>query len=136
MAPVRRRAGRSAAATLPETSPPTRTPSHDGGRGASGILCNIANPALDPTLVARAFHISVRQLHRLFEDEEETVGQEIRARRIQRCAEELRNPHHHRERISDTAARWGISDASKFSRQFRSTYGVSPRDYRLDHHIC
>ncbi|MEV8400247.1 helix-turn-helix domain-containing protein [Streptomyces niveus] len=100
------------------------------------ILCNIANPSLDPTLVARAFHISVRQLHRLFEEEEETVGQEIRARRIQRCAEELRNPCHHHEKISDIAARWGIADASKFSRQFRSTYGVSPRDYRLDHHIC
>ncbi|MFB6980764.1 helix-turn-helix domain-containing protein [Streptomyces scopuliridis] len=96
------------------------------------IQRHIANPSLDPTLIARVFHISVRQLHRLFEEEEETVGQEIRAQRIQRCAEDLRNPGHHREKISDIAARWGIADASKFSRQFRSIYGVSPRDYRAE----
>lgn len=96
------------------------------------ITRNIADPSLDPTLVARVFHISVRQLHRLFEDEAGTVGQEIRAQRIRHCAEDLRNPGHHHERIGDIAARWGIADASKFSRQFRSAYGVSPRDYRAE----
>ncbi|TDC71091.1 helix-turn-helix domain-containing protein [Streptomyces hainanensis] len=94
------------------------------------ILSNMANPSLDPALIARTFHISVRQLHRIFEAEDGTVSQEIRAQRIQRCAEDLRNPGHRHEKVSDIAARWGIPDASKFSRQFRSTYGVSPRDYR------
>ena len=96
------------------------------------ILRNIANPALDPTLIAQTFHISVRQLHRLFEEQEGTVSQEIRAQRIQRCAEDLRNPGRRHEKVSDIAARWGIPDPSKFSRQFRDAYGVSPRSYRAD----
>jgi len=30
------------------------------------------------------------------------------------------------------AARWGLADSSHFSRLFRATYGMSPREFRSE----
>ncbi|MFJ9630073.1 helix-turn-helix domain-containing protein [Streptomyces sp. NPDC101175] len=97
------------------------------------IRDNLADTELGPAMIARHFHISLRQLHRIFEGECRGVAHEILHQRIDHCARELRDPAQRHMKVSLIAARWGITDASKFSRQFRSVLGVSPREYRAGH---
>ncbi|MQY14529.1 Transcriptional activator NphR [Streptomyces sp. RB5] len=90
---------------------------------------HLDDPELCPEQVARAQHISVRYLHRLFENEDLTVAKLIQRRRLEQCARELA----HRTDAPAVAAvgrRWGFASPAHFSRLFRSVYGVSPRDWR------
>ncbi|WP_200213273.1 helix-turn-helix domain-containing protein [Micromonospora coerulea] len=91
---------------------------------------HLAQPDLDPETVARAHHVSLRTLHRLFADGDETVAGLIRRRRLERCRRDLRNPVLRDQPIHVIAARWGFRDPAHFSRAFRAAYGVPARDYR------
>jgi len=95
-------------------------------------LGHLDDPDLSPASIAAAHHISVRSLHRLFQDHEETVAAWIRERRLERCRRDLADP-----RLADRPAHvigrtWGFADPAHFSRAFRATHGVSPSAYR-DH---
>lgn len=85
---------------------------------------------LAPGLVAAAHHISVRYLHRLFEDQDTTVAAWIRRRRLERCRRDLADPALRAATVSALAARWGLPDAAQFSRLFRRAYGMPPAEYR------
>ncbi|MEV5611780.1 helix-turn-helix domain-containing protein [Streptomyces sp. NPDC052225] len=89
----------------------------------------LGDPALSPEAIARAHHISVRYLHRLFEDEGVTVGGLIRRRRLEECARELARGGAAPTVVS-VAQRWGFVNAAHFSRVFRAAYGSSPREWR------
>lgn len=96
---------------------------------------HLGDPDLSPGMIAAAHHISTRHLHRLFQDQDLTVAGWIRQRRLERCRCDLTDPHQRRQPIHAIAARWGFIDNPNFSRLFRTTYGMSPRDYRqLTHH--
>jgi AraC-like DNA-binding protein len=97
------------------------------------IGSNISNPDLSPAVIADAFHISLRKLYRAFEEADVSIGREIRTQRLNQCAKDLRNPALREEKVSTIAARSGIDDAAKFSRQFKSQFGMSPREYREAH---
>ena len=58
-------------------------------RIAGYIEARLADPALSPPGIAAAHHISVRRLHKLFEDQPLTVAALIRRRRLERCRAEL-----------------------------------------------
>jgi AraC-like DNA-binding protein len=85
---------------------------------------------LSPGLVAAAHHVSVRQLHRLFEAEDTTVATWIRRRRLERCRRDLADPALDAVPVSTVAARWGLPDPAHFSRVFRRAYGLPPAEYR------
>ena len=85
---------------------------------------------LGPGVVAAAHHISVRQVHRLFEGEHTTVAAWIRQRRLERCRVDLANPALFALPVSAVASKWGLPDSAQFSRMFRRTYGASPAEYR------
>jgi AraC-like DNA-binding protein len=91
---------------------------------------NLGDPDLTPTKVAAAHYISARHLHTLFRPEGTTVATWIRARRLERCRRDLRDPAHATRPIAALAARWGFLDASHFSRLFKATYDVPPSTYR------
>jgi AraC-like DNA-binding protein len=91
---------------------------------------NLRDPALSPHTVAAAHHISVRYLHRLFEGEGVTVARLIQQRRLHECARELARPDTSAPTVSAVAQRWGFANPAHFSRVFRGTYGVSPREWR------
>ncbi|MEU8256830.1 helix-turn-helix domain-containing protein [Micromonospora inaquosa] len=84
---------------------------------------------LNPRSVAAVHHISLRSLHRLFEAEQTTVAELIRAKRLEQCRRDLANPLL-RQPIHALAARWGFRDKAHFSRVFRARYGRSPQAYR------
>ncbi len=92
------------------------------------VELNFADPAISPTSVATHFGISTRYVHKLLEEQGETFGQIILAKRLERCASELRQGAH--LTISEVAFRCGFNDMSYFSRAFRRRFGVTPRDYR------
>ncbi|MET9594185.1 helix-turn-helix domain-containing protein [Streptomyces sp. NPDC006516] len=91
---------------------------------------NLADTALSPESVARASHISVRYLHRLFEDEEITVSRLIQRRRLEACARELAFSGRTAPTVSSIAQRWGFANPTHFSRVFRGAYGLPPREWR------
>lgn len=94
------------------------------------VDAELSDPDLSPAGIAAAHHISVRQLHRLFEHEGTTVAELIRTRRLENCRHDLADPVLREMSITAVAARWGIPDSARFSRIFRAAYGVSPRQYR------
>ncbi len=85
---------------------------------------------LDPGLVAAAHHISLRQLHRLFETQNTTVAAWIRQRRLERCRKDLADPALHSVAVGAVGARWGLAEAAHFSRLFRAAYGLAPTEFR------
>lgn len=95
------------------------------------IEARLDDPELTPAEVARANHISLRYLQRLFETEGTTVSDWVRRRRLEHCRADLADPKADVVSIATIAARWGFLDSSYFSRVFKSTYGLTPRDFRL-----
>lgn len=94
------------------------------------VEAQLSVPDLSPSTVAAAHHISVRYLHRLFEDEEHGVAGWIRRRRLERCRTDLLDRTLADRSVAATAARWGFTNAAHFNRLFRETYGLPPGAYR------
>ena len=90
---------------------------------------HIADPDLTPQAIARAHHISLRYLHKLFESEDATVGRYIQRRRLEECRRDLAR-RANGSTIAAVAHRWGFTSAAHFSRVFRAAYGLSPREWR------
>jgi AraC-like DNA-binding protein len=93
---------------------------------------NLGDSSLEPASIARASYISPRYLHKLFEAEGTTVCRWIRAGRLERCRNDLRDPALAHQTILAIATSWGLPGAQHFSRAFRSAYGCSPREFRRD----
>jgi AraC-like DNA-binding protein len=91
---------------------------------------HLSDPALAPAEIAAAADISVRHLHRLFSNAGSTLGDCIRARRLDQCRNDLANPRLRSKTITEIAFSWGFSDSAHFSRSFRSQFGVCPRIFR------
>jgi AraC-like DNA-binding protein len=85
---------------------------------------------LAPAQIAAAHHISLRQLHKLFHASGATVAGWIRQRRLEHCGHDLRDPRWTARPVASIGARWGYPDPAHFSRLFKASYGMSPRDYR------
>ncbi|MFD3533789.1 AraC family transcriptional regulator [Streptomyces sp. NPDC058664] len=90
---------------------------------------HLMDPDLTPESIARAHHISVRYLHKLFQNDGTTVSQWVRSRRLESCRIELGRSHR-RFTVASVARRWGFSSPSHFSRTFRGAYGMSPREWQ------
>ncbi|MEU1216080.1 helix-turn-helix domain-containing protein [Streptomyces sp. NPDC005790] len=89
---------------------------------------HLADPDLTPQAIARAHHISLRYLHKLFESEDATVGRWVQRRRLEECRRDL--TFHGTATIAAVAHRWGFISAAHFSRVFRAAYGMAPREWR------
>ncbi|WP_314219431.1 helix-turn-helix domain-containing protein [Streptomyces zaehneri] len=100
------------------------------GRVLEYVELHLTDPDLSPEVIARAHHISVRYLHKLFKDEGTTVGRWILRRRLEECRRDLMRYGRGGRTIAAVAARWGFLSATHFSRVFRSAYGMSPREWR------
>ncbi|WP_209023621.1 helix-turn-helix transcriptional regulator [Sphingopyxis italica] len=67
-------------------------------------------------------------LYRLFEQRGLSVGEHIRAVRLNHGRALLRDP---RLGIGDIALRCGYDDLSAFGKAFRRRFGMTPRDWRM-----
>ncbi|HWS34930.1 MAG TPA: helix-turn-helix domain-containing protein [Actinoplanes sp.] len=98
-------------------------------RIAGYIEARLTDPGLSPPGIAAAHHISVRRLHKLFEDQPFTVAALIRRRRLERCRAELTGGG---RTVTAVAARWGFSDPTHFSKIFKAAYGYNARALMTD----
>lgn len=92
------------------------------------IRRHLCDDDLSPESIARAHAVSVRTLHALFEDSDESVSRMVRRERLARCLEDLRRPTG--GSVTEIAFRWGFRDAAHFARVFRREYGQSPSSAR------
>ncbi|GGS26027.1 hypothetical protein GCM10010238_12950 [Streptomyces griseoviridis] len=97
----------------------------------SHIEENLMDPDLSPESIARAHHISVRYLHKLFHAGGTTVSTYVRQRRLAACRLDLGRSRNRRRTVAAVAQTWGFANPSHFSRVFRQTYGVSPSEWQL-----
>lgn len=94
------------------------------------IRQRLHEPGLTPGTIAAAHHISVSYLHRLFQADGTPVAAWIRQQRLEGARRDLADGALATIPIHRVAARWGFSQPAAFTRLFRTTYGVTPRDYR------
>lgn len=91
---------------------------------------NLMDPDMSPESIARAHHISVRYLHKLFQSDGTTVSTWIRQRRLDSCRADLGRLSNRRRTVAAVAQSWGFANPSHFSRLFRQAYGVSPSEWQ------
>lgn len=90
---------------------------------------NLHRESLTPESIMKELVISRSQLYRQFE-RYGGVHRYLRQRRLRQCLITICNPLHASQRIADIAYDRGFSDEAHFSRIFRETYGMSPREAR------
>ena len=93
------------------------------------IRANLGSATFGPARLCRIAGISRSQLYRLFEIHG-GVALFIQRERLAAARRALSNPADLRS-IADIAESVGLFDPSSFSRMFRRSYGVSPRELRL-----
>ncbi|MGW0609659.1 helix-turn-helix domain-containing protein [Streptomyces sp. NPDC002788] len=91
---------------------------------------HLMEPDLSPETIARAHHISVRYLHKLFQNDDTTVSQWVRQRRLDSSRHELSRTPNRRVTVAAVAHRWGFTSPAHFSRTFREAYGMSPTEWQ------
>ncbi|MFF8945226.1 helix-turn-helix domain-containing protein [Streptomyces sp. NPDC014864] len=91
---------------------------------------HLHHPELTPAAIARAHQISLRYLHRIFQEHGTSVGAYVRDRRMDRCRRDLSDPGLRHLPVQAIGARWGYPGPSEFSRAFRTATGLPPGRYR------
>jgi AraC-like DNA-binding protein len=118
---------------------PGGLPARDPGVRAarlSAIKADIGRHLTDGSLTAAALAarhgITVRYLHKLFEDDAMTYSQYVLHQRLALAYRRLRHPRFAGRTVSAIAHDAGFGDLSYFNRTFRRRYSVTPSDARRD----
>lgn len=94
------------------------------------IQQHLRDRRLGPPLIAEAFGVSTRYVHKLFAGESATPSRYIRERRLAACRDMLANPAFREVSITEIALHWGFYDLSHMTRLFRTRYGLAPSAFR------
>ncbi len=111
-------------------SPADRSPEAQLRRVKRYIGQNLRLRHLGPEMIADAFEVSTRYVHKLFTNEEHTIARHIRTQRLEACRRALADPSCDGYTITDIALQWGFYDLPHMTRCFREAYGVTPREFR------
>jgi AraC-like DNA-binding protein len=96
----------------------------------AAIVANLHDGDLNAAMVATRNRVTVRYLHKLFENDGITYSEFVLGQRLERAHSILRNPLHLRRAISTIAFELGFNDLSYFNRTFRRRYHATPSDVR------
>jgi AraC family transcriptional regulator, positive regulator of tynA and feaB len=94
------------------------------------IDAQLTVPDLAPQHIAHDAGISERRLRALLAAEGEGFAAYLLRRRLERCADWLRDPQWRAVNITQIAFRAGFNNATHFGHAFRRCYGMTPRDWR------
>lgn len=92
------------------------------------IRRHLSNAALTPTLIAGLLGISVRHLHILFEETENSFSETVTALRLAQSRRLLREQP--RQTIAAVAFACGFDSLATFYRLFNASEAMTPGDYR------
>jgi AraC-like DNA-binding protein len=107
-----------------------RAPAVDVDRVVELMIARLGEWGVTAEQVAADAHVSLRQLHRLFESRGESFGQTLRRLRLERAAADLRSPELAGVTVAEIGARWGFATPAHFSQTFRRSLGVGPAEFR------
>jgi len=93
---------------------------------------NLRSPELSNTQIAQAQRISIRYLHKLFEEEDQTIHSLILTRRMDKAQDMLASPEYDAHNIETIAYNTGFNSAAHFSRAFKKHFGQSPSEARAN----
>ena len=99
-------------------------------RATSYMKENAHRLDLSPDSIAAAMGISVRYLHRVFEDTEHTAYETLTNLRLERSRESLVDGDKNPMSIKEIAIASGFKNQSHFSSLFRARFGATPREFR------
>lgn len=88
------------------------------------IRSRIADPSLDRETIAAAVGMSVRSLHRIFREADQTVGDFIREARLGAAHAMLTDPGKAHLSIAEIACRAGFRSQAHFANVFKDGYGL------------
>lgn len=94
------------------------------------IDARLAEPELAPRDIAHEAGISERRLRALLAADGEGFAAYLLRRRLERCADWLRQDAWRDVSITQIAFRAGFNNATHFGYAFRQRYGMAPRDWR------
>jgi AraC-like DNA-binding protein len=97
------------------------------------LRTHLRDPGLGASQVAAEHHISVRHLYNVLAENDVSLGDWIRTRRLAECRKEI-GAAGSVTPLAAVARHWGFTDASSFARAFRTAYGMSPRQWRDQNH--
>lgn len=95
----------------------------------SFLITHLAEDLPAPSIAGR-FGIADRKLQRLFRREGTTLTLWLRRQRLERCAQDLRDPRQDSRNVTAIAGSRGFDDPTYFSRCFRAAFGIAPGAYR------
>lgn len=95
------------------------------------IAKNLKNPKLNTNQIAFDHQMSSRYLNMIFNDEGGNVATWIKQQRLQKIAEDLKNPLLSGRSITEIVFGWGMNDLSNFTRAFKAQFGITAREYRV-----
>jgi len=101
-------------------------------RVRSFIASHFGDPDLDRNRVAEEIGISVRRLNSILSKQNSSIAQEIRRKRLDAVAAQLKDPRYEGHSISEIAMNCGFNNLQHFSTVFRAAFGATPRAYRAD----
>lgn len=93
------------------------------------VLARLGESSLTVESLASELHVSIRRLSDLF-GPDDSPGAFIRRSRLERARQDLLRAQGSGDAVASVAHRWGYSDASAFSRAFRTEFGVTPSELR------
>ncbi len=91
---------------------------------------HFASPDFSIASIAERLHLSQRYIQLAFATEGITPSEYLRRRRIEACAEMLREAARAHCSITEIAFSCGFNSSAHFSNEFRRAYGTTAREYR------
>jgi len=113
-----------------EQSPHSNLETYHRERVRSLVNERLFDADLSVESIAEEVKLSSRYLYRLFEREPETLATWIWRRRLEAARRAILSPSQRHRSLTDIAYSVGFKDPAHFSRQFKATYGCTPREFR------
>ena len=91
---------------------------------------HVSNPELNPQALANHMRISVRTVHKRFEEANTTFRQWLLDERLDTSRRALADPRCNDMTVAQIAYSLGFNDLSHFTKTFRARFGVPPGRFR------
>lgn len=91
---------------------------------------HLADPRLNPQMVADSIHVSARYLHQIFRQSGITCASHIRLRRVEQVRTDLASEEFALVSVEKLLHRWGVQNPSHFGQVFKRIEGYTPTEFR------